>query len=226
MKAEKPRPAERDVTPLDSVPNLQLVPEDAVRFHEHPERKRTLRLLNRLREERKLRNPPIVAETERGEYVLLDGANRASAHRELGFSHLPVQIIDYGDPDVRLKGWHHLLVEGRALDLRTTYSELPGVTVREIPSEDLTRLLELRHVLTILVDETTDCWGLFPTSGEIRLRAWIDVLQKIIAAYEDRTRLERIKLADYSNLPDVFLSVDHQLVLVPSSSCSWFRRAP
>jgi hypothetical protein len=195
-----------------------LVPSGSVRYHEHFERKRTIRLMERLRAEKRLRNPPIVARTVDGAYVLLDGANRTSALTELGFSHLPVQIIDYADPAVRLKGWHHLLLEGRALELRARYAEVPGVDVREIPFDELTTHLELRRVLAVLVDETTKCWGLFPRSGEIRLGPWMKVLQAVVAEYEGKTRLERIKLADYVNLPDVFLSVEHQLVLVPTLS--------
>jgi hypothetical protein len=206
------------LAPLESVPNLVLVPADSVRFHERSERARTMRLVERLRAEKKLRNPPIVAKTAGGDHVLLDGANRTSALRELGFSHLPVQIIDYGDPEVRLKGWHHLLIEGRALDLRAAYAKLPNVVVREIPCDELTSHLELRRVFAVLVDESATCFGLFPLSGEIRLHAWIAVLHAVVAAYEGRTRLERIKLADYANLPDVFRSVDHQLVLVPTLS--------
>jgi hypothetical protein len=177
-----------------------------------------MRLVERLRAEKRLRNPPIVAKTAGGAHVLLDGANRTRALLELGFSHIPVQIIDYGDPAVRLKGWHHLLIEGRALDLRDAYEKLPNVVVREIPCDGLTSHLELRRVFAVLVDETTKCWGLFPVSGEVRLHAWMEILRAVVAAYEGKTRLERIKLADYANLPDVFLSVDHQLVLVPTLS--------
>lgn len=206
------------MTPLESVPHLTLVRADSVRFHERYERKRTLRLVDRLREEKRLRNPPIVARIGDGECVLLDGANRTSALRELGYSHIPVQIIDYGDPAVRLKGWHHLLVEGRALNLRAEYERLPGVVVREVPASELTSALELRRAFAVLVDESATCWGLFPASGEIRLPAWMEVLHAVVAAYEGKTRLERIKLAEYAPLPDVFLSVDHQLVLVPTLS--------
>ena len=130
------------------MPNLQLVPVAQVRFHEHPERSRTQRLVARLREEALLRNTPIVADMDNGEYLLLDGANRVSAFRELGYSHVPVQVVDYGDERVQLKGWHHLLVNGRGLELARRYRELEGVRtsqtvssvrfscIREIPTEE------------------------------------------------------------------------------------------
>lgn len=203
--------------PLDKVPHLELVPTGHVRFHEHPERKRTLKLVQRLREEAFLRSPPIVARLRPDAYVLLDGANRVSAFTELGFSHVPVQVIDYGSHQVQLKGWHHLLLEGRALALRSIYERLPGVRLRRVERAELGSLLELRRVFAVLVDETAACWALFPeTDAGFDLRTWVGVLDAVVSAYEGRTALERIKLADYDELPDVFRSIEHQLVLVPT----------
>jgi hypothetical protein len=204
------------VKPLDKVPHLELVPTDQVRFHEHPERNRTLKLVQRLREEAILRSPPIVARLRPDAYILLDGANRVSAFVELGFSHVPVQVIDYGSQHVQLKGWHHLLLEGRALGLRSAYERLPGVRLQHVERAELGTLLELRRVFAVLVDETAACWALFPaTDAGFDLRTWVGVLDAVVSAYEGRTALERIKMADYDDLPDVFRSIEHQLVLVP-----------
>jgi hypothetical protein len=206
------------VKPHDRIPKLVLAPSDSIRFHEQPERQRTLRLVARLREDRFLRNPPIVARTGAASFVLLDGANRVSAFRELGLSHVPVQVVDYGAPQVVLKGWHHLLKEGRTLDLRSAFADLPGVTLREVARADLEPLIELRRVMAVLVDETAACWGLWPDGGEgpLDLLDWMRVLGQVVAAYEGKTGLERIKLADYADLPDVFRRMEHQLILFPA----------
>lgn len=208
----------RAMKPLEGVPHLELVPTDCIRFHENPERKRTLRLVERMRDEATLRNPPIVAELGSGQWMLLDGANRVSAFQELGWSHVPVQVIDYGDPDVQLKGWHHLLLEGKALDLHAAYAALPGMRVERLADGDLERSLELRELYAVLVDDATTAWGVYPGDGIVRLVPWMEALAKVVAAYEGRSPLERIKLADYENLPDVFRTVEHQLVLFPALS--------
>jgi hypothetical protein len=206
------------VKSVERIPQLVLAPSGSIRFHEHPERKRTMDLVQRLRDEKLLRNPPIVASVRPGEYVLLDGANRVSAFRELGYSHIPVQLVDYGDPEVALKGWHHLLLEGRSLNLREIYEAIPGITLRQIDHDDLTAQLELRRTFAVLVDETTKCWGLSSEqgAGPSDLAGWMQVLEQVVSAYEGKTRLERIKLADHSNLPDVFETMEHQLVLYPA----------
>jgi L-serine kinase (ATP) / ParB family transcriptional regulator, heme-responsive regulator len=198
-------------------PELRLVPTASVRFHEHAERRRTLRLVERIRSEAQLRNPPIVADMEDGHYLLLDGANRVSAFVELGYSHVPVQVVDYGDKAVQLKGWHHLLLDGGSLALRAAYEALPEVSVRPVPQAQLAHLLELRQVFAVLVENETARWGLFPAQGrtEIEVHERIRVLEAVVGAYEGQSRLERVKLADYEELPQVIQGVRHQICLFP-----------
>ena len=199
------------------MPDLRLVPVERIRFHEHPERRRTRRLVKRIRQDAFLRNPPIVAAMNDGHFLLLDGANRVGAFAELGFSHVPVQVVDYGDERIQLKGWHHLRVNNHPLELRRPYEALPGVTLRPVEPPLLLELLERREVLAILVDETTACWGLFPPGegSKLGIHDRIAVLEQVVGAYEGQSRLERIKLADFSLLPDVIRSVGHQLCLFP-----------
>jgi hypothetical protein len=198
-------------------PELRLVPTSRVRFHEHAERRRTERLMERIREDAQLRNPPIVAEMEDGNYLLLDGANRLSAFLALGYSHIPVQVVDYGDKSVQLKGWHHLLLDGGTLRLREVYAALPGVVVKAVAQAQLAHLLELRQVYAVLVENESSWWGLFPgqSAAEIEVHHRIRVLESVVGAYEGQSRLERVKLADYEQLPQVIQSVRHQACLFP-----------
>ncbi len=199
------------------MPTLRLVPVNRVLFHEHPERRRTLRLVERLKKEAVLRNTPIVAEMNGGDYLLLDGANRVSAFAELGFSHIPVQVVDYGDERIQLKGWHHLLINGRSLNLRVLFQALKGVRMEAVRPERITRLIELHDVFAVWVDGESACWGLFPEEGAagLEIHQRIAVMDRIVASYEGQSQLERIKLADFSRLPDVIRSADHQLCLFP-----------
>jgi hypothetical protein len=197
-------------------PNLQLVPTHAIRFHEQPEPSRTSRLMDRIRRDVNLRNPPIVAAMSNGHFLLLDGANRVTAFTDLKYPEIPVQVVDYGHESVQLKGWHHLLLQGRGLNLHERYGALPGVVLKQVPHTELAMLLELRRVYAVLVDASATPWGLFPaqpTTPSAHQR--IAVLNEVIGAYEGSSRLERIKLADYSKLPEVIRSVDHQLCLFP-----------
>lgn len=197
-------------------PNLRLVPTGSIRFHEQPEPSRTSRLMDRIQREATLRNPPIVAAMNNGDFLLLDGANRVTAFRDLNYPQIPVQVVDYGHEAIQLKGWHHLVLHGQALDLRGKYAALPGVALKPVAHGDLKTLLEFRRVYSVLVDASAEAWGLFPAAGQPpTIHQRIAVLTRVIGAYEGQTRLERIKLADYSRLPEVIESVEHQLCLFP-----------
>lgn len=205
------------MTSMQHRPQLRLVPTSQVQFHEHPEGNRTQRLVKRIRSDKLLRNPPIVAQIATDRYLLLDGANRVGAFQELGYSECPVQVIDYGDPAVMLKGWHHLLLEGHVLDLESIYNALHGVELRQVDREQLQSLLELRRVFAVLVDAQARCWALFPRSakGHFYVGEWIRVLEQVVTSYEGKAELERIKMPEYSRLPSIFDTMEHQLVLFP-----------
>jgi hypothetical protein len=198
------------------LPDLRLVRSDSIQFHERPEGRRTGRLTERLRREQVLRNPPIVAGIEAERCMLLDGANRVTACRDIGYSHIPVQWVEYGSPDIQLKGWHHLLLEGTGLDLRSACAAIPGVRLSEVRSEQLLLLLAARHVYAVLVDAGGTFWGLFPATGHCTLHEWIAVLHQVVDAYEGRSKVERIKWADDAELLPSYESLEHQIVLFPT----------
>ena len=197
------------------LPHLALVPTARIRFHERPEYRRTMHLVERLRSEARLRNPPIVAGIDDDNYLLLDGANRVSAFRELGFDQIPAQIVDYGEPGIELRGWHHLLLDPSALDLGAAYSAIDGIALRALPSRAIGRALEFREVFAVWVDHDAQAWGLFPQGYSPTLAERMRVLTSVIACYEHGSPLERIKLASYDELPAVVERRTHELCLFP-----------
>ncbi len=202
----------------ETMPLLRLVPSDSILFHERPERRRTERITRRIREDRQLRNPPIVADLKDGQYLLLDGANRVSGMKALNYSHTPVQVVDYGEPSIELKGWHHLLIQGRALNLLESLRAMDQLAVRRVEAVEIERLLDARLLLAIFVDEGAAAWGLYPAQVSSKVDSFtrIAALERIVATYEGQSDLERIKLAEFSNLPEVIRSVEHQLCLFPA----------
>lgn len=198
-------------------PRLELVPASAILFHEQAQHRRTLRLMERIRQENLLRNPPIVAQLGDAEFLLLDGANRVSALLELGYADIPVQIVDYADAAVQLKGWQHLIIQGRSLHLQRKFEMLSGIHMALIQPDQIKQSLELREVLAIFVDENEVCRALHAADQDSFVDCFvrIDGLTRIVGAYEGQSDLERIKLAEFSSLSAVIRSVEHQLCLYP-----------
>jgi hypothetical protein len=87
---------------------LRFVPLDRLLVHEETDPFRVKRLMLALDRDGKLRNPPIV--TKHGDYfIVLDGATRTTALREMGLLHALVQIVDAKEGNVELRSWYHVI---------------------------------------------------------------------------------------------------------------------
>lgn len=91
--------------------NLQIIPIRAVRLHEETDPARVRRIREQLLRTGHLAEPPLVAPMGNGQFVVLDGANRTTAFRQLRIPHLMVQVVPYRAPVVRLSTWNHLVCD-------------------------------------------------------------------------------------------------------------------
>ena len=93
---------------IGELPNLKIVPISEIIFHEDPDDERSTKLIEDIRKENRLKNPPVVA-THSGtkKYILLDGANRLTALQSLNIPDVLVQHIDLFDPGLIFLHWHH-----------------------------------------------------------------------------------------------------------------------
>ncbi len=85
---------------------LRIVPLIDVLPHEHFDPDRVNDLASRLARAKTLMNPPIVIPWEE-RFIVLDGATRVTALRNLGYPHIVVQLIAPDDPALGLHTWHH-----------------------------------------------------------------------------------------------------------------------
>lgn len=93
---------------IGALPDLRIVSLGALAFHEEPDEFRFANVMERLRVEGMLKNPPIVAEAKgQDQLILLEGANRVSALLKWGFEHVLVQVVNLYDPLLALQSWHH-----------------------------------------------------------------------------------------------------------------------
>src|SRR5262245_30107772 len=132
-----------DDAPQLKLPDLRFVPVESLIPHEQHDPNRSGPLVERLRGEGLLRNPPIVTPLPPGEerFVVLDGANRATAAAAAGLPHLVVQVVRYGDPGVLLTTWHHALSELPVSQIERALQGIEGLGCLE------TDLLHARAVL-------------------------------------------------------------------------------
>jgi L-serine kinase (ATP) / ParB family transcriptional regulator, heme-responsive regulator len=122
---------------IPSLDDLRLVELERLILHEAHDEDRLASLRGRIEAEREQRNPVIVS--SQGDCCLvLDGAHRVRALRELGCCFVLAQFVE---PPERAESWAHLLeVEGVGLDM---FSGIEGIEVSEPPEGDPMAEVEL-----------------------------------------------------------------------------------
>lgn len=138
-----------------NIPNLRIIPTEALVLHEHADSKRVARLEARLRQDGFLKSPPVVAPipgTER--YVVLDGANRTSALRGMGSPHVLAQVVDYKSNEVQLYTWYHLITGRTPANFLQEIRRVPNIVLQEASVELAREALAVRSILAYIVVPT------------------------------------------------------------------------
>lgn len=123
---------------IGELPKLSIVPISNIVFHEEPDLERSAKLIESIRKENRLKNPPVVA-THAGNnnYILLDGANRLTALQELHIPDVLVQHIDLFDPGLIFLHWHHAVEKFTREAFLEKIHSLPDITITKSPTNQL-----------------------------------------------------------------------------------------
>lgn len=179
-----------------ALPDLRIVPREAVHLHEDADPVRVERLSQRLRRDTVLRNPPAAALLPGGAFVVLDGANRTSAFSRLGIPLLPLQVVDYDDPRVRVDVWRHLIVE--PLDIGPAL-RAKGLRPEEVSATEAARALEDRAIAAYLL--TGGSALAVPLSPDRRVAT---ILSQVVDTYKGRARIYRVPTSDLEILSGAY----------------------
>lgn len=197
---------------LPDYPRLEFLPIDRLILHEWHDNQRTPPLIARIREYGLFRNPPIVSPLgdESGRYMVLDGANRFTALKEMGFPHILVQLVEPGNPGMQLQNWNHVVWGISAGDLCTAIEAIPEISLE--PTQEINDHLHLEDECTIAVLQLPDgnTFNICTPSEELVER--VNHLNSIVNAYKDRASLDRTSVADVSLLTGIYADLSGLLV--------------
>jgi hypothetical protein len=134
------------------LPDLRILPANALVPHEDCDPRRVNRLSQRLREDGILKNPPVVAPIpESDEYVVLDGANRALAFVSLAIPHIVAQMVSYHNSGVELDTWYHVVAGMELSEFETALTKVTGLHLQDCSLEEARSALETNHAAAYIV---------------------------------------------------------------------------
>ncbi len=179
---------------------LRIVHSSDVIVHEEVDPGRVERLAQRLQSDGFLKNPAVVAGAG-GQYVVLDGATRVTALRELGIRDLLVQIVDYHAPNIQLYAWFHVVVGMPRGILLEEIEALEGVEIKVMDLELARRALSLRTILCYLLLQDGTVLGV---KGGMNLEAQVTLLNNIVDAYKGKAQVYRVMSDEMEGLLEEF----------------------
>ncbi len=175
-------------------PQLRIVPTASLRPHEEHDTQRLIPLVERIKHETVMINPPIVAQIDEQDeqYVVLDGANRTSAFARLGYPYILVQVVDYHSPFVQLETWHHVVCAWTVDELERHLYRLPEIMIEHGDSEMASDVPPLAHI------QLRDSHLLTIAAATQTTQARNHALSQVVAVYQRNAVLHRTAL----NQPD------------------------
>lgn len=181
--------------PSDSL-SLKIVPSDRVIPHEYTDDKRVARLMASLEAEGRLVNPPIVAEWS-DQYIVLDGATRSTALKQLGFPYTVVQVASTDREGFALHTWYHAISsEAPFADLVDRLQKLPGLKLTPIAADQAHLTLQERDALCYFLNRDGAALLAEIEPGAARL----SIMNAMVAAYTAWGNVERTLTTDLGRL--------------------------
>jgi hypothetical protein len=184
------------------LPDLRIIPTRHLFLHEDVEPARVQRIIERIAHDQLLKNPIIVAELdEYDHYVVLDGANRATALKHLDVRDALVQVVDYGDPEMRLETWYHLVC---AIDKQALFERIAQVAPVRLRASDLTHArnaLAFQQILAYMVCNEGDVHQI---DGPEDLPSRAAILNQIALTYKGSATIYRVQTDHMAELQTIY----------------------
>jgi hypothetical protein len=177
-----------------NLPDLRILPLEALVPHEKTDPRRVSPLVERLSTESVLSNPPIVAPfngpaaaSADKRFVVLDGANRTSAFRELGMPHIVTQVVNYDAVELRV--WHHVITQCSMEDLMQAIHRIAPIRIREVDLMSARAALARREALAFISCEDNSKTDIVLGGSDLITRT--DLLNQLVDTYESCSKVQR-----------------------------------
>lgn len=173
------------------LPVLAVLPLNSLIIHEHHDDSRTGPLIERIRAAGIFTNPVIVMplHDHTARYMVLDGANRTTASRQMGFEHILAQVVEPDELGVETQTWNHVVWDIPAKTFLENIQKIEGLEFRKSNQEKAYETVIRRQGLAALHLPDGRVFELLvhTTNGIARNR----YLNQIVDTYKTSGRLDR-----------------------------------
>ncbi|MBE7106969.1 hypothetical protein FT637_29560 [Bacillus cereus] len=160
---------------------LRVVPIERIFLHEEYESERLKSICKRIKDEQKLKNPPIALQISKEKYLILDGAHRTSSLQELNCKRMVVQVVE--SELISIDSWAHYIPNDKNLiaDLKKNnnlyWSDTPN------QENDYLAIVTIDGIKQYVYSKLTDPSDLF---------SMVHTWKQIVNVYTDKYKFQRI----------------------------------
>ncbi|MEJ2301441.1 MAG: hypothetical protein P8Y14_07970 [Anaerolineales bacterium] len=178
-----------------ALPDLRVLPVEQIIPHEEVDPRRADRLAQRIQIDGRLKNPPIVAAVPDSDlYVVLDGANRTMALKQLGASHIIAQVVHYGQPGLVLDTWYHVVSGMKLGDFEAALEQIDGLRLLSVTLDQAREALATNKAAAYIVS-ADQVWIISPRAESERD---LPLLKEIVNTYRGKADIHRASNDDWS----------------------------
>jgi hypothetical protein len=176
-------------------PTFEIIPIDEAIPHEFHDPSRTPPLIEKLRSSGVMINPPLFSPFDdgSGQYMVLDGANRVFAFKEMGFPHILAQTIRADSPSLKLASWNHVIWDMATSLLLKSIKEIPNTSLIEKGGKENTNINDdAKAILSIKTPDDRELWLISRTKTKSEC---ITLMIAVMDTYKHVARFDRIPLS-------------------------------
>jgi hypothetical protein len=198
--------------PLPNLPELRMVDSAGLYPHEDVDPTRVEPLRDALEADGYLKNPPVVIAFpgRKGEYVVLDGANRTTAFKDLAIEHALVQVVRPGRESIRLRTWNKLVHGAPPERLFNSLYDLFGVAPAPVDRKERLERFTSRARLAYLSLPDGSAWEIGSQretlAERIHLLRQLELVSSEVGASERTSEIEANAFSDvYQDLTSLII---------------------
>lgn len=172
-------------------PVLAVLPLRSLIIHEHHDDSRTGPLMEKIRASGKFINPVIVTplHDHTARYMVLDGANRTTATRKMGFEHILAQVVETDELGVETQTWNHVVWDVPTEQFFARLEKIDGLAFRQSTVEQAYHTVIHRQGLVAVHLPDGRVYEVHAhTTNQL---ARNDFLNRIVDTYKDVGRMDR-----------------------------------
>jgi len=200
----------KEMRTQEDIPTLQVVAVEDLILHEEVDPQRAQQLKERLRDDKVLKNPPVVTPLGGGNYVVLDGANRVAGLQALAVRDVVVQVVDYNE--VTLSTWNHLVAGIDRQTMLQTITQIPEIEVQFSDLKTARELWTKRQILAYIVCLDSDVC-LIDAPGDLEENS--KALLRLANVYKGRATIYRVQTDDIKELARYYEGVTAVITYPP-----------